>query len=182
MTLRWWEIADFSRSEMIMQWCLREHKVDRALVVVRMERLRGRWRAQVPQVDDNVERMFKGRIVDSFLASAWPGTKLLGPQARVYVFKFGSAELDAIVHTEPRLDKWQHTHDLGLPEDLCLFRDGDSAPVLISVTHETEGWLLTHREVRIPKVKLDTRHLESFVFEGKWFCTPAGMKPIHRRL
>jgi hypothetical protein len=77
-------------------------------------------------------------LKDKVTSSEWPGTKLIGRTADVYHFAFGSECAAALRQITHALYNWKQP---GLPEDLCFLRD-DGEPLLVSIAHEREGYLL----------------------------------------
>lgn len=63
----------------LLEWCLREHKVDRMLLVIPLKnkKYRGNWLSLVPGVPERTEGLFGPYIREQFLAAAWPGTQLI---------------------------------------------------------------------------------------------------------
>ena len=70
-------------------------------------------------------------------ASKWPGTELVGHQARVLRFRFAIASARILRDAVGGLYEWQHPF---LPEDLAFLRD-DGRTFLGSIAHEREGFL-----------------------------------------
>lgn len=169
-----WEIdIRPSITETLLSWCLVQQRTDRMLVVVRTERQKRTEQFRTSgEVQRQTETLFAKYILESFLASAWPGTELMDHPARVYVIEFGEATKDIIVNTEPDLRNWLHNRSRPLPEDLCLFSMKSSSPTLVSVTHEGLFWLLADKAPKLDgkrKAKLNPQEL---FWTGKYFCTP----------
>jgi len=161
----------------LLEWCLREHGVDRMLVAVRLEKSRARWMPMNPEASDRLERLFSPHIRERFLASGWPGNEMFRHPGFVYLLEFGTAVKDLVLRVEPNLHKW-HIDDGPLPEDICLFRLGDPHPIFVSVIHEGDAWLLTNKEPQLRGISLDkvinSKNLrkELLAFPGKYFCRP----------
>lgn len=86
----------------------------------------------------------------------WPGTRLLGHTATVYIFALTSHCLDVLVCRADRLYQWQQPT---LPEDLCFLRN-EMDPVLTTIAHERDAWLTVSEEEKdkllsaVPSLKL----------------------------
>jgi hypothetical protein len=126
----------------ISGWALKTCKSDRLLLAIRLERQRGKWLPTRPGIEAWTEKTFAKNIVDSFLASAWPGTELSGKPGKIYVIRFDGGVADMMINVEPSISGWTHNHAPPLPEDICLFRDGDATPNFISCTHEKDMWII----------------------------------------
>lgn len=68
----------------------------------------------------------------------WPGTRLLGGSATVYLVRLTNASLETLCSRASRLYDWIQPR---LPEDLCLMRD-ESEPMLVTISHEKDAYLL----------------------------------------
>ena len=162
----------------LFEWCLREHGVDHMLVALRLEEYEGRWRALVPGSSDRFETHFSAHIQERFLASGWPGTESFRQPGLMYLLEFNRAILNLMLEIESDLSKWSIDDRSPLPEDICLFRDGDPHPVFLSVIHEGDAWLLTNRNPMLQGVSLDKAvesdrlREELIAFPGKYFCRP----------
>ena len=156
----------------LIEWCVSNHAVNRMLVAIRMRQVGKRWQADSREVETNTEKIFKGHVVKSFLASAWPSTELIGQPGRVYVIELTEEVKSAIIGTENILGNWLHNSAKSLPEDICFFRDGDESPALVSCTHEKSAYLLTEKnDVRLPFVsKSDVRWEELEIPSEENFC------------
>lgn len=138
---RCWDVSSEASIDEISSWCLRARKVDRLMVAVRPYiDLDDRVEFDA-RIEESVSRIFGSRILRSTYATAWPGTKLLEHEGKVYVIKFDSDVAQRISHEMNHLRGWVQRNDPPLPEDLCLYREGDAWPVLVSVTHDGDAWL-----------------------------------------
>ena len=176
-------------SEELFEWCLREHGVNRMLVAVRLERGRGRWIPSSPEASERFERLFSAHIRERFLASAWPGSYMVRHPGFVYLLEFSREVQSLVLQVAPNLNKW-HIDDGPLPEDVCLFRQGDPHPTFLSVTHDHDAWLLTNKDPTLHGVSRDraidsgTFRQETIAFPGKNFCRPwrGKLQAVHKRL
>lgn len=113
--------------------------VDRLLLTARSS-ARHHDALDEPRVENAIASLFGDVLLDRFWASAWPGTRLSNDASKVYVIRFDGSVAARMSETEDRLPSWNQWHDPPLPADLCLYRDGDPWPTLVSVTHQGEGW------------------------------------------
>jgi hypothetical protein len=173
MPLRVWEnrSPDLCLSK-VLNWCLREHQVDTLLVAhrppptgLRNEHDRGCF----PGIDSAVRTVFGDRIIKSFWASGWPGTQLFA-NGRVYVIRFDETVAKRMASLEDRLFAWDGSAERRLPEDLCVFRDGSRLPVLVSVTHEKDAWIISDKKSQPPGFTDSSFKPEEYVWDGPYFC------------
>ncbi|GIV06179.1 MAG: hypothetical protein KatS3mg016_1754 [Fimbriimonadales bacterium] len=68
----------------------------------------------------------------------WPGTRLYGGNATVYLVRLSSRSLEILCQRADRLYEWSQPL---LPEDLCLMRT-ETEPLLVSISHERDAYLL----------------------------------------
>lgn len=68
----------------------------------------------------------------------WPGTRLYGGNATVYLVRLSSHSLEILCRRANRLYEWSQPL---LPEDLCLMRT-ETEPLLVSISHERDAYLL----------------------------------------
>ena len=62
----------------------------------------------------------------------------------------------------PLLADWVGDKTPSLPEDICLFRDGDPLPSLVSITHEKQAWILHEHPIplgNVPRVEVSADSL-----------------------
>ncbi|HSG40192.1 MAG TPA: hypothetical protein VLE27_11185 [Thermoanaerobaculia bacterium] len=96
-----------------------------------------------PEVEGVVTSLFADRVLERRLVRRWPGTEMSESLALVFVIDFDPGLIQPMAKLGPLLENWRHSNTPPLPEDLCLFRQGDEWPVLISVTHERDAWILS---------------------------------------
>lgn len=77
-------------------------------------------------------------ITNQGLVSAWPGTELDEPTARLIRFRVDAASLELLLDSTDSLFDWLQP---SLPEDLCFYRT-DNSLVLGSTAHEQDAFLL----------------------------------------
>jgi hypothetical protein len=164
MSKKCWSINP-QQSRELLTWCLRSQKVDRMLVVVRMEQ-----HATPRELEQGVRRLFGKNLLDDFNATAWPGTELIGHPAHVFVVKVDELIADLIVRTQPDLTKWLHAGNPPLPEDICLFASGADAPALVSVTHEKLFWVIAEQNPKLEGLRETTLRPDELFWQGKYFC------------
>lgn len=123
----------------LLDWCLRERRVDHLLVTARAS-VNDPAALDEPKVETVVASLLADALLESLWASAWPGTQLFkGGASKVFTAKFDTEVRNRMVSTENQLSAWHDRHDPPLPSDLCLYRRGDTWPTLVSVTHDV-GW------------------------------------------
>jgi hypothetical protein len=87
-------------------------------------------------------------------SNEWPGTILFNDTAIIRVYKFNNESLSILKQAANGLYDWVHPD---LLEDLCFLRK-DGRPLLVTISHENDGYLeLTDEEKtelvkRIPNV------------------------------
>jgi len=153
--------------EKALGWALRTSAPNRLLFAMRLAEGRGKKRFAPPGVEDNIKRVFEKYILESFWASQWPGTQLFEHKGRVWILEFSEEVKALVLKTQPIFAMW-HNNSL-LPEDICVFREGNRSPTLLSVTHEGDGWFFSRDKPRMPKLRQDQK-LEEFIPSGKYFC------------
>jgi hypothetical protein len=137
-----WAFYSSLELDSLFSWCRTEQGVDRLLCVASVGR-EGHRRVVRPEIEARLSSLFEGQIVTSFLAGAWPGTRLVGHRARVTIVRFDSRVARRVVDAGPLLWDWTHANPASLPEDLCLFRQGAEMPAFFSVTHEGLSWVIS---------------------------------------
>ena len=155
----------------LLFWCLDQQSVDRMLVVVRMEQQGNRY--FTPRELKQLPKSLFGRdVLDDFRASDWPGTKLIGHPAHVFVIKFAESSAEVILRTEPELNKWLYPSNRPLPEDICLFNSSADTPTQVSVTHENLYWIIAEQKPKLEGVRESKTRPEELFSSGKYFCRP----------
>ncbi len=136
-----WDIDREATISEIGEWCLTHRRVDRVHVVARPDQDLPRKLAE-PRVEHAVNQIFAGKILESVWAKAWAGTELFRNRAaKVWVIAFDRDVLERMIAAQNSLRQWRHVAEPPLPEDVCLYRIGDSLPTFVSVTHDSEAWL-----------------------------------------
>jgi len=170
MKLTCWEASTQAVSfEEVMTWCVEQHAVNRLLLVLRLQSAGNKWRYAEPRVGEVLNSQFGSYIVTGFPALEWPGTQASQP-AFVYVLNFNDEVKEVVLRTQPSLSNWLHQGQSSLPEDPCLFKDGDSNPVFVSSTHHDLAWLLSDRTPSLNGFKSTNYQPETFFAQGKYFC------------
>lgn len=139
--VRCWDVAQSTPFAEIGSWCLQNRGVDRLIVAIRPTLDRQNRREFDPRIDSSVSRIFGKNLLRTVSARAWPGTQLVGHFGKVHVVRFDASVQQSMVETQKYLNGWKQSNDPPLPEDICLYRDGDTYPVLVSVTHDGDAWL-----------------------------------------
>lgn len=171
MQLTHWEAdARVASLSEIMSWCLHHHAVDRMLVALRLHQVGNKWRYADQAAGEAVKALFGPYILTGFQASEWPGTELIGHPGFVYVLTFNEDVKNIILGTQPSLDKWRHGETPSLPEDICLFKEGDLNPILFSRTHDLDAWLITDEQPELQGFKKSKIRPEGLFPKGKYFC------------
>ncbi len=138
-----WELNAETSMETILQWSVKDKDVDRLLLSARLDKERKKPVLLRPTLDRTIEQLFGERVLERRLVRRWPGTELYGHNGLVFLIAFDAALIKPMVEIGERLSNWRHNNNPPLPEDPCLFRQGDDWPVLISVTHERDAWILS---------------------------------------
>ena len=155
----------------LLLWCLNQQSVDRMLVVVRMEQQGNRY-LMPRELKLLTKSLFGRHVLDDFHASEWPGTKLIGHPAHVFVINFDESIAEVILRTEPELNKWLYPSNRALPEDICLFNSSADTPTLVSVTHENLYWIIAEQKPKLAGVRESKTRPEELYSPGKYFCRP----------
>lgn len=165
-----WSIDASAPLSEVFEWCLQRRNTNRLILATPLDPAARRPTLLARQVDVFVRKFFRGRVLQTLLAKSWPGTQLTGHFEKVYVVAFDSELGRRMSETASHLSQWTQWHSPSLPEDLCLFREGDAAPVLVSVTHEGEAWLL-HNGPSVPRWARRERYTTvlSMIPSAGWF-------------
>lgn len=169
--LKYWE-ADarvVSLSE-IMSWSLEHHAVDRMLVALRLQQVGNKWRYMEPEAAEILHSQLGPYVLTGFQAAAWPGTELIGHPGFVYVLTFDEQVMEIVLRIQPSLAQWQHSEKPSLPEDVCLFRESASYPILISRTHDLNAWLISETKPELQGFTSNTTPPAQLFPAGKYFC------------
>ena len=156
----------------VLSWALAVPKTDKLLFTMRLSQGKRKKNFTPSGVEKRVRQSF-GLFVESFWATGWPGTELVGHKGRVWVTDFNETVKALVLRTQPDFSKWLNDAPYALPEDLCLFKQGNQYPTLISCTHEKDAWLFSVVKPAIPGIQKSPRLLEDFIFSGKYFCREA---------
>lgn len=179
MKLTVWTVnLDTVSMRRLLEWCLREHKVDRMLLVVpsRSKKHKGKWEPLVPGVRERTEALFGPYIREKFLAAAWPGRGVGPPPGLVYVLEVNPVVKELMLKTEPKLKRWLISREPPLPEDICLFKMGERHPILVTIIHEEDAWLVTMKQPRLrgvsfeKAIKIEDLQRECLGYKDKYFC------------
>lgn len=138
-----WRLPTSTPIRTLFRWCVEERGVDRLLLSARLEKGSKEPVLLQPEVERIVSSVLGDRILVRKLVSKWPGTELIGHVGMVYEVEFDDSVIEGMARVGARLEAWQMANDPPLPEDPCLFRQTAEWPVLVSVTHEGDAWILT---------------------------------------
>ena len=169
MPLTWEADARVISLSEAMRWCLDHHGVDRMLVALRLQQVGNKWRYEEPKAAEFFASQFGPYILTGFHAAEWPGTKLIVP-GFLYVLAFNEEVMELALRTQPSLAKWQDGEDPPLPEDICLFKESASHPVLVSRTHDLNVWLISDTEPNLQGFRKSSIALPRLFSSGKYFC------------
>ncbi len=171
MELTCWEAdARVASLAEIMNWCLQHHAVDYMLVTMRLDQVGNKWRYHDPKAGEFFQSHFGTYILTGFQVAEWPGTELIGHPGFVFVLTFDEEVKELILRTQPSLDKWQHNENPPLPEDICLFSESASHPVLVTCTHELNAWLISDKDPKLQGFKKSDIPADKFFPQEKYFC------------
>lgn len=138
-----WKLPMDVELEPLLVWSVERGNVNRLLVAARLEEgKRGEQKGPNPKVLRAVDSLFEGRVRKRLLATQWPGNKMIGHEGGVFVIDFDATLIRPMVQAASRLADWTRWNDPPLPEDLCLYRQGDEWPAFFSVTHESDAWAI----------------------------------------
>jgi len=163
--LKGWGLPTSTPIRALFEWCSQAKGVDRLLLSARLEKESKEPILLEPEVENTVSSVFGDKVLARKLARKWPGTELIGHPGMVYEIAFVSSLIDRMERIGPRLADWQMSSRPPLPEDPCLFSSEAEWPVLVSVTHEGDAWILS--EERPPFCSED-----SFVFRPENLLVP----------
>jgi hypothetical protein len=139
-----WAIVSDVHLDPLFAWALDHAGADRILVVCPRWR-RGLLRRLVSPSEPVAREILGQALLAEIPTMVWPVTEMLeGPPDLAFVARFGMSEAQAMLARQPLLFSWLQTHQPPLPEDICLFKDGDSLPVFFSTTHEKRAWAICH--------------------------------------
>jgi len=170
--LRVWQNKGHVSLRVVLGWCLDREQVDH-LLVVNTPGVGERGRVSF---DSAVERATKAllgnRMVDHFRATAWPGTQLMRHTAKVFVARFDAELMLGMSKQEDDLFQWTRRSPKRLPEDICLFRRGSDHPVLVSVTHENDAYIVAERDAGPPGFERTESSIKDLMlaWDGPYFC------------
>jgi hypothetical protein len=126
--------------EPLLTYCIEERQGDRLLFALRLDGDSGL--PLYPEADAAVQRLVGERIVEKRRARRWPGTISHEVDGIVLTIPLDRRLSADMVAAGPMLSDWKGWPPPSLPEDLCVYRQGESLPILVSVTHEEDAWIL----------------------------------------
>ena len=144
--MRAWVLPVSTPIDQVFSWCVTERCADRLLLSARLEKGAKARKVGIlsdPPVGDIVSSLFGSNLLERRFVRKWPGTELVGHKGVIFRIAFETSLIDPMARVGKRLADWQHSHKPPLPEDPCLFRQGDTWPILVSVTHEGDAWILS---------------------------------------
>lgn len=98
---------------------------------------------------DNLLRELSSFLLEIKEQQSWPGTELLNGYAKVFYYKFNEATKKILKSYTSSLYSWKHPF---LLEDLCFFKEARK-PWIITVAHESFGWIDCYTDYEIDKIK-----------------------------
>ena len=171
MTLICWEgdarVVSLSET---MRWCLDHHGVDRMLVALRLEQVGNKWRYEEPKAAEFFTSQFGPHILTGLQAAEWPGTILFDHPGFVYVLAFNEEVMELALRIQPSLAKWDDGENPPVAEDICLFKESASHPVLVSRTHDLVAWLISDTEPNLQGYRKSNIQPAKLFPTGKYFC------------
>lgn len=138
-----WELPVRTPLAKIFEWCWEEKGIDRLLLAARLDSYKKEPVLSKPLINDTVSSLFGESLLERKLVRRWPGTELSYTKAVVYRIAFTPSFILPMARLGNKLQDWQASHEPPLPEDPCLYREGDEWPVFVSVTHERDAWILS---------------------------------------
>ncbi|HKY27373.1 MAG TPA: hypothetical protein VJM12_05440 [Pyrinomonadaceae bacterium] len=153
-----------------LRWCLDHHGVDRMLAVLRLTQIGNKWCYDEPKAAEFFESQFSSYILTGFQAAEWPGTILIDHPGFVYVLAFDEEVKEAVLRVQPSLAKWEDGENPPLPEDICLFKESATHPVLVSRTHDLDVWLISDTEPNLQGFIKSSIPPTNLFPTGKYFC------------
>jgi hypothetical protein len=164
-----WENLGDVRLLEILPWCFENCGVDTVLVSSRQSFSRSGKGTYDRGVDPATRKIVGDKLISSFEARGWPGTKLINHKGRVYVSGFDPQLAAKMANVEDHLFNWLNAGSKPLPEDVCVFKRGAKLPTFISVTHEREAWVIAPN---CPPGFTASAYApeDLYIWSGKYFC------------
>ncbi|HEX6900066.1 MAG TPA: hypothetical protein VF789_10150 [Thermoanaerobaculia bacterium] len=138
-----WDVSADTPLEAIFTWCSEKRGVDRLLLSARLDKEKKRPTLLRPTLSETVDQIFGDHLLSTRMVKRWPGTELYGHKGVVFLVAFDPTLISSMAQVGTLLSNWRHNNNPPLPEDPCLFRQGDEWPVLVTVTHERDAWILS---------------------------------------
>ena len=138
-----WTLPDSIELSTLLSWCRSAHGADRLLLANRQIYKSRQGELISPSAYMTAISLFEDRVLQERLARRWPGTVSTEQDCLIQIVEFDLPAIDSICSVSSNLFDWVSSADPPLPEDPCLFRRGATWPVLVSVTHERDAWLLS---------------------------------------
>lgn len=142
---RCWDIDRGTSVADVSSWCIERRGVNRLMVAIRPYIDRKNRVGFDPLVQESTVEIFGDRILRKVFARGWPGTRLIDHRGEVYVVAFDVTVQRRMVQASNEFSGWTQWSTPPLPEDICLYRDGEDSPVLVSVTHDGDSWLFDNQ-------------------------------------
>lgn len=164
-----WEVPSGTALRLLIEWCVDHEAASHVLVSTQLDSTRVRY--LTPAVEQSIRGLFAGCQVERFLATAWPANRLTSHVARIFVSTLDRQLIDRMCALGRSLEDWRHVGDPPLPEDVCLFRPGRTAPALVSCTHHGDAWIVSTKGGRLPGATRSDYSLEDLMIpDGEYFC------------
>jgi hypothetical protein len=91
----------------------------------------------------------ESHLIDLEYTTEWPGTQILGEQARVYYYTLSTQTIAILKKYSNNLECWIQPK---LPEDLCFFKS-EKTPWFVSITHEEEFYFINLTQEEINEIE-----------------------------
>lgn len=167
-TAVWENLGDVHLSE-ILPWCLERCGVDTLLVSSRQSFGRSGKGMYARGVDAATRYLLGKKLITSFEAGGWPGTRLIGHKGRVYISIFDRELAAKMASVQDSLFEWLNAASKALPEDICVFNSKAELPAFISITHDRDAWAIS--EHCPPGFTASTYAPEDlYIWAGRYFC------------
>jgi len=82
-------------------------------------------------------------LIKKYKSSEWPGTKLIGHEATIYVLHYNKETITILKKYTNSLFEWIQPN---LPEDICFLDENENA-ILITITHEKDAFVEANKEI-----------------------------------
>lgn len=91
----------------------------------------------------NIINILEPFLIRKYKSNEWPGTKLIGNKATIYLLHYNVETITIIKKYTNRLFDWKYPN---LPEDIC-FLDKNENVILATISHENDAFINTNIEI-----------------------------------